>query len=188
MSNVELKRVSIGGHNWDIPVYLPEIQELPEGDDGMSVIASQRGIAKMEFFHRARIIRRDITDLTRIEFGIHSNKQPSVFNRELTDYDKILLEEFSENLRNTARELIYNIVKANTIYPHLEIERDTRRLFQDTAIGCCEIMYQEFSYCVDTFHVRPSIFQPLVDKLNIEIELLKAWRKQTNQMFRGSKK
>jgi hypothetical protein len=115
MINVELRKVNIGGHNWDIPMYLPEIQELPEGDDSMSVIVSQRGIAKMEFFHRARIIRRDITDLTRIEFGIHSNKQPSIFNRELPEYDKILLEEFSINLRNTAREMMYNIVKANTL-------------------------------------------------------------------------
>jgi hypothetical protein len=185
-NNIEIRRINIGDHAWDVPMYLPEIQELPEGDD-MSVISSQRGIAKMEFFHRARVIRRDITNLTLIEFGIHSNKQPSVFNREITDCDRILLEEFNKNLRDTTRELIYNIVKANSIYPHLEIERDTRRLFQDTAIGCCEIIYQEFSYCVDTFHVRPSIFQPLVDKLNIEIELLKAWRKQTNQIFRGSK-
>jgi hypothetical protein len=186
-NNIEIRRINIGGRAWDVPMYLSEVREIPEGEDAMSVIASQRGIAKMEFFHRARVIRRDITNLTRIEFGIRSNKQPSVFNKDLTDYDRILLEEFSENLRNTSRELVYSIVKANTIYPHLEIERDTRRLFQDTAIGCCEIMYQEFSYCVDTFYVRPSIFQPLVDKLNIEIELLKAWRKQTNQMFRGSK-
>jgi hypothetical protein len=184
---VEIRRVMIGGHSWDVPMYLPEIRELPEGEDEMSVIASQRGIAKMEFFHRARVIRRDITNLTRIDFGIHSCGQPPVFNRDLSDYDKILLEEFGRNLRNAARELVYNIVKANSIYPHLEVERDTRRLFQDTAIGYCEIMYQEFSYCVDTFPVRPSVFQPLVDKLNIEIELLKAWRKQTNQMFKGVK-
>jgi hypothetical protein len=184
---VEIRRVMIGGHSWDVPMYLPEIRELPEGEDEMSVIASQRGIAKMEFFHRARVIRRDITNLTRIDFGIHSGNRPPVFNRELTDYDKILLEEFGRNLRNSARELVYNIVKANSIYPHLEVERDSRRLLQDTAIGCCEIMYQEFSYCVDTFHVRPSVFQPLVDKINIEIELLKAWRKQTNQMFKGVK-
>jgi hypothetical protein len=186
-SSVEIKKVNIGGRVWDIPMYLPEIQETPEGENEMSVIASQRGIAKMEFFHRAKLIQRDITNLTRIDFGIHSNKQPTVFNRELTDYDKILLEEFSGNLRNIARDLMHNIVKANSIYPYCEVERDTRRLLQDTSIGCCEIMYQEFSYCVDIFHIRPSIFQPLVDKLNIEIELLKAWRKQTNQMFKGSK-
>jgi hypothetical protein len=184
----ETSSIKIGDKNRDIPVYFTEICGLPEGDEGaMSVISSQRGIAKMEFFHRARIIRRDITELCRKDFGVHSRNQPSVFNRELTENDIILLKEFGGNLRNLARDLIYNITRANTIYPYVEKERDHRRLLQDQAIGCCEIMYQEFSYCVDIFHVRPSIFDPMVAKLNIEIELLKAWRKQTNSMFKESR-
>jgi hypothetical protein len=171
----------------DVPIILPEIVELPEGGNALSVISSQRGIAKMEFYHRARIIRRDVTEMSRIDFGTHSHNQPSYFNREPTENDIILLKEFAVNMRNAAREMIYNIVKANSIYPYVEKERDKRRILQDLAIGCCEIMYQEFTYCVDTFHVRPSIFESLVEKLNIEIELLKVWRKQTNQMLKENK-
>jgi hypothetical protein len=53
--------IKIGNKDREIPTHFFEIYEIPEGDqDIMSVIASQRGITKMKFYHQARIIRRDI--------------------------------------------------------------------------------------------------------------------------------
>jgi hypothetical protein len=149
------------------------------------VLKRKRGLSKLEFYHNARKMRKEITMLVLRDFGIHSrgakfkadtgSRQPEGF------YDE-LLEEFSRNIRLNLRNLIMNITAANTIYPVNENEAQTRRRYQTAAIINCEQLLQEILYCEDVLPVKFSTFVPSIERIELEISLLKGWRKANNKI------
>ena len=82
----------------------------------MSVLKSKRGLSKMEFYHNARKLRRELTEFLRRDFGVHSRKNASKINPTLPDdwYDEDIVD-FSKNIRILLRNLVWNITAANTI-------------------------------------------------------------------------
>jgi len=86
----------------------------------MSVHKNKRGLSKLEFYHNARKLRKELTLLTLRDFGIHSrgakfkadtgSQQPEGF------YDEII-DEFARSIRKLLRNLMLNITAGNTIYP-----------------------------------------------------------------------
>ncbi len=151
----------------------------------MSVLKNRRGLSKLEFYHNARKMRKELTALTLRDFGIHSrgkrfkedtgSQQPEGF------YDE-LLEEFSHNIRQLLRNLMWNITSANTIYPVNEREVEERRIYQDRAIIACEQLHQEILYCEDVIPVKASTIMPYIERIEFEIKLLKGWRKSNNRI------
>ncbi|MDR0403589.1 MAG: hypothetical protein LBH35_08395 [Treponema sp.] len=129
----------------------------------MSVLKNRRGLSKLEFYHNARKMRREITMLTLRDFGIHSrgkqfkedtgSQQPEGF------YDE-LVAEFSKNVRLLLWNMMWNITAGNTIYPVNEAELRERRLYQDRTIIACEQLHQEILYCEDVIPVKTSVFMP----------------------------
>jgi len=149
------------------------------------VLKKKRGLSKLEFYHNARKMRKELTMLVLRDFGIHSrgakfkadtgSQQPEGF------YDE-LLADFSKNIRNLLRNLVMNITAANTIYPVNTSELETRRHYQTAAIINCEQLLQEILYCQDVLPVKVSKFVPYIEQIEFEISLLKGWRKANNKI------
>jgi hypothetical protein len=151
----------------------------------MSVTKRKRGLSKLEFYHNARKMRKELTLLTLRDFGI--NSRGAVFKKETGSqqpegfYDE-LIAEFSRNVRLYLRELVRNITAGNTIYPINDIEIQERRHYQTAAIINCEQLLQEILYCEDVMPVKVSKFMPYVEMIEYEIKLLKGWRKANNKI------
>jgi len=149
------------------------------------VLKKKRGLSKLEFYNNARKMRKELTLLTLRDFGIHSrgakfktdtgSQQPEGF------YDE-LLAEFSKNIRNILRNMMMNITAANTIYPVNDEEVQTRRQYQTAAIINCEQLLQEVLYCEDVLPVKVSKFIPYIERIELEISLLKGWRKSNKKI------
>ena len=151
----------------------------------MSVLKNKRGLSKLEFYHNARKMRREITMLVLRDFGIHSrgkkfkedtgSRQPEGF------YDE-LIAEFSKNVRLLLRNMMWNITAGNTIYPVNDEELRERRTYQDRAIIACEQLHQEILYCEDVNPLKASTFMPYIGQIEFELKLLKGWRKANNKI------
>jgi hypothetical protein len=130
-------------------------------------------------------MRKELTALTLRDFGIHSRgkrfKEETGSQQPEGYYDE-LLEEFSRNIRQLLRNLMWNITSANTIYPVNAREIEERRIYQDRAIIACEQLHQEILYIEDIIPVKVSMFMPYIERIEFEIKLLKGWRKSNSKI------
>ena len=155
----------------------------------MSVLKNKRGLSKLEFYHNARRLRREITNLLLRDFGVRDRVRKvkiadGVEASIIEEYPDWLLEEFRRSIMNILRSLIMNITAGNTIYPTNENEVILRRQYQTAAIVNCEQLLQEMHYCEDILPVAVSKFLPFVDAIEFEITLLKGWRKSNNKIVK----
>lgn len=142
----------------------------------MSVPTWKRSISKMEFFHTALELRKELTNLLMRDFGIKNIK------KDITYIGKI--ENFTPDELDVLRNLISNITQANTIYPNCESEFYDRRNFQNHAIANCEELYQEMQYVVSILPSDINKYMRYVDMIEKEIALLKGWRKSDNRILK----
>ena len=151
----------------------------------MSVHKNKRGLSKLEFYHNARRMRKEISMLTLRDFGIHSRgkkfKETTGSQQPEGYYDE-LIDEFSRSMRNLLRNMMLNITAGNTIFPNSLDELALRRRYQTGAIANCEQLLQEILYCEDVIPVKASVFVPYVEKIELEIKLLKGWRKSNSKI------
>lgn len=149
----------------------------------MSVLKNKRGLSKMEFYHTARKIRRELTEFLRRDFGIHSRNNASKIDPTLPDdwYDEDM-KEIAQNIRMLLRNLMWNITAANTIYAVTKEELQVRRNYQNTAIINCQQLIQELQFCEDALPIKASKLLPYVEAIGFEITLLKGWRKSDNKI------
>jgi len=146
---------------------------------------NKRGLSRLEFYHNARRLRKELTALILRDFGIHSRgkrfKEETGSQQPEGYYDE-LVDEFSKNMRMLLRNMMLNITAGNTIYPTTHEELATRRMYQNGAIINCEQLLQEILYCEDVMPVKASVFIPYIEKIEFEIKLLKGWRKSNSKM------
>jgi hypothetical protein len=151
----------------------------------VAVLKNKRGLSKLEFYHNARRMRKEITQLVLRDFGIHSRgakfKEETGSQQPEGYYDE-LIAEFSSNIRHLLRDMMWNITAGNTIYPANDTEIQIRRNYQNTAIIKCEQLLQEILYCEDIMPVKFSKFQPYIERIEFQIKLLKGWRKSNNKI------
>lgn len=149
----------------------------------MSVLKNKRGLSKMEFYHNARKLRRELTEFLRRDFGVHSRSNASKIDPVLPDdwYDEDIVE-IARNIRMLLRNLMWNITAANTIYAVTKEELQIRRNYQNEAIINCQQLIQELQFCEDTLPIKATKLLPYVDAIGFEITLLKGWRKSDNKV------
>lgn len=149
----------------------------------MSVLKNKRGLSKMEFYHNARKLRKEMTELVRRDFGVHSRRNASKLDPSLPDdwYDEDMAE-IARNIRLLLRNLMWNITAANTIYAKNELELAKRREYQTAAIINCQQLIQELEFCCDTLPLHVDKLQPYLEAISFEIKLLKGWRKSGNKI------
>jgi hypothetical protein len=153
----------------------------------VSVLKNKRGLSKLEFYHTARKLRRDITGLLLRDFGVKDKvRQVKAESGErvsiIEEFPDWLIAEFLRSIIHILRNLISNITAGNTIYQLNQAEIDLRRHYQTQAIINCEQLLQEFHYCEDVLPVAVAKFIPYVEQIEFEIKLLKGWRKANNKI------
>ena len=179
----------------------------------MSVVKSKRSISAMEFFHNAISLRKKMTELLMRDFGVKQFKRNIKFVENVEDFsdeDKILVEEVFDKyglnycfldeypawliekerlyFLDILRDMMKNIVKANSIYPVSMAEYCERRNYQNNAIGACEDLLQEMQYILTIVPVDAEKYMPYVEMIEREIALLKGWRKSDNKIASRLKK
>jgi hypothetical protein len=159
----------------------------------MSVLKNKRGLSKLEFYHNARKLREDITNMLLRDFGVRDKVRKVKMEGDLEvtvieQYPDWLIVKFRESMMDILRNLVMNITAGNTIYPLTAAELQIRRQYQTAAIINCEQLLQEMQYCADILPVRLEKFLPYVDAIEFEIQLLKGWRKANNKLAEKIKK
>ena len=74
--------------------------------------------------------------------------------------------------------------RANTLYVSKgnRTEYELRRAYQDKAIGCCFVLYQELQYIISMFGTDLNKFIPILESIEKEVDLLKGWRQSDNKL------
>ncbi len=151
----------------------------------MSVLKNKRGLSKMEFYHNARKLRRELTEFLRRDLGVHSRKNARRIDPSLPDdwYDEDMAET-ARSIRHLLRSLVLNITAANSIHARTMRELEDRRHYQNAAIINCQQILQEFLFCEDSLPVSAESLLPYVEAVGFEITLLKGWRKSDNRFIK----
>lgn len=163
----------------------------------------------MEFYKNAICIRKDITNWMLKDFGTTRNKKSiQKVIKDIADEDKKTIDDIflkygknpnkefqseypswfvdyeREVLFRILQEMIENITRANSIYVSKGniTEYELRRAYQDKAIGCCYVLYQELQYIVAVFGTDLNKFIPILEKIEKEVDLLKGWRQSDNKL------
>lgn len=131
-----------------------------------NVLLRNRSVSELEFWKNGSDIRAVVTQFLMRENNVPKRWRP-VFTFPGIDLARRLMEE---------------ITAANTIYPTTEQEVEQRRAHQTEAIIICEQIIQHLQWLVDTLPVKVSSLADIVEMINREIALLKAWRK-TNKVL-----
>lgn len=174
----------------------------------MSVIKNLRNLSSMEFYKNAIRIRARLTEWMIRDFGTTKNKKSvsqviKDINEEdqktidgiFAKYGRMAKREFQSEYpqwfvdfeRNVIirilQEMVENITRANSIYVSKGnvTEYELRRKYQDQAIGCCYVLYQELQYIVSIFETDLNKFIPLLEEIEKEVDLLKGWRQSDNK-------
>jgi hypothetical protein len=153
----------------------------------MSVLKNKRGLSRLEFYHNARKLREDITNMLLRDFGVRDKvrKMKTPENVEVTiieEYPDWLIVYLRQSMISILRNLMLNITAGNTIFPTTMDELTARRRYQSGAIVNCEQLLQEMIYCSDVLPIKMEKITPYVNSIEFEIKLLKGWRKSSNEL------
>lgn len=175
----------------------------------MSVPYSERSLSKMEFYHHAVKLRKEITFLLLRDFGVKPRTvefERFADQQRMTEEDKDLFAKLMEkyalgegvvkefpswfidqernNILSLCKDLTLNVAAANTIYFNFESEYLERRTYINRAIIACEQMIQELQYVMSIIPVNVNKLLPYVDLIDNEIALLKGLRKSDNKRWK----
>ncbi len=164
----------------------------------MSVLKNNRKPSQFEVFHHAYELRKELTDLLIRDFGYKAPKQKETTADGKPKTEAQLEAELKSEQRRAAfqdwyiaqerdqilkfmRALVAEITMANSIFPTNLAECDERRLHQDRALGYCHVMLQELQFIIETLPVNVNKYVRYADSIQLEIALIKGWRKSDNK-------
>lgn len=155
----------------------------------MSVLKARRQESKLEVLVSAEELHKMLIDLIQRDFGL---KNPTNFFRkryERGDSQDVaaakymfFMHESRKRIDNTAALLTANLRAANSIYPKNLHELETRRDYQNLAIGNCYQIINELQHVVEIFDVDLNIYDRYIQAINREIGLIKRWRQRDNNL------
>ena len=172
----------------------------------MSVIKNLRSLSKMEFYHTALVLRDRLTKWLMKEFGIKpSYKEYELRASDISPEDIAVIdsiyEKYGINRKKAyasvypqwlsedeklyfirmSRDMVREIVMANSIYPICREEAVERRIHQDRAISLCFSLVVELQSLASNFPVNLNELVEIIETADSEIEYLKGWRKSDNK-------
>lgn len=155
----------------------------------MSVVKSKRKESKFEVLHNAYKLRKDVTMLALLRFGYKTKERPNESESakaRRVGFETWFIHDSRVAVIRLLRDLVSNIIAANSLFPINDAEWDERRLYQDRAIANCYQLLQELQYVIDT--VKPDVnrFTNVAAPIEKEINLLKGWRKYDNKIRKSS--
>ena len=173
----------------------------------MSVPKGKRNVSRMEFFHLAHKLHREITLLMVRDFGVKSisrdlksfthsakmNEEDRIAFTELCNKYHIdveaewplwLIDSYRNWIVQLLRALVNNITTANTIYPaapDYDMWFNLKKKYQKLAQANCNQLLQAMQSISYTLPVNHEKFMPYVEMLQNEMTAIKNWQKNTNK-------
>ena len=133
------------------------------------VYARNRNLSSFEYFSNAIAIRTAVTQL------VTSSAVPK-------SYRFVLAVPMAE----TARSLVFNLVKSDAFYPNNERNVAERKHYMTLAVADCEQLYQDIQCLLSLgLPVSASRFEALAESLDAEINLIKGARKGVKLIGKG---
>lgn len=173
----------------------------------MSVPKSQRGQSSFEVLNNVKRMRSEIMKLIYLDFCFSEEKAEKYLNKLM--FGKESLEDLTEeqqeryltkkaqfeafknwfiddertSIQHYLKSVAAHISMANSISPMYTKELIERRIHQDKAIGCCEMILQELQFIIDQLPVNSDKYVIYTEFVVKEIALIKGWRKSDNKRF-----
>ena len=141
----------------------------------MSVTKGERRDSKVEFDNTYFKIHDDAVKLIRYSFGASKEVRETASN-----YIKVV----SSKILSDILDIGTNIRIANSIYPRNKMELETRRLYQDKAIGLCFDLLTKYQLIMRTLGVKDDKYTIETGNIVHEINCLKSWRASDNKRFK----
>ena len=118
----------------------------------------------------------------------HPNMTPEKLREKLAKIESFQ-EWFIPNERETIvgliREITWDIISANSIYPKYESEYLKRRNYHNEAIINLRRLEQELQMCIETLPVDINKYCVFAEDINSEIALIDAVKKSDKKRFQG---
>lgn len=177
----------------------------------MSVPVGKRGKSNLDFFYDAYHLTDDITRFLIKDFGVKNisrdlrcftfKAKMSEEDRENfsalcqrysidveADYPAWLIDYYRTWILDICRHLIDEITTANTIYPNVQSTSfehfyKLKQEHQYKAIAACYQLKQAMQTAGRILPVNFEKFMPFIDKIDAEVNSLKAWRKSGNKLM-----
>lgn len=174
----------------------------------MTVLKRKRKASQFEVFHHLYEMRRDLTNLLLMDFGLSPAKEERVLQKvlngrdfdQLSDRDKERVIRVQQRIEgyhdwfissersaivDYLREITRDVFEANSIYPTCMAEYEQRRLMQDQALGKCYGLAQELQYVIESLPVNVNKYTRFAESIQTEINLIKGWRQSDNRLKRA---
>lgn len=174
----------------------------------MTVLKRKRKASQFEVFHHLYEMRRDLTNLLLVDFGLSPAKEQRVLQKVLNkcDFDQLSDKDKERVIRTQQRiegfhdwfissersaivdylrEITRDVFEANSIYPTCMAEYEQRRLMQDQALGKCYGLAQELQYVIEALPVSANKYTRFAESIQTEINLIKGWRQSDNRLKRA---
>lgn len=163
----------------------------------MSVLKANRGISNMEFYKNAIEIRKVLTNWLLRDYGKKKNvKNALKVLKDIPEIDALEIEVILNKSNNTlvtayqpwfddtekkrieklGYNMFHHIVAANSMSNKHEPDKTLRRQHQAEAIACCKEIFAELQFIGEMFNINYNRLTPIIEKIELEIKLLKAWR------------
>jgi len=171
----------------------------------MSIPKSHRHQSKLEYFHNAMKLKKEMTLLLLRDFGVKSKsynvslleksykmeeddkesfsnllEKYGIVSNITLDFPEWYLSKVRDNIYDILNRMINNIIKAESIHPINIAECNEKRLCQDRAISYCFVLLNEFQSLLEILPINATKLRPYIEMINKEITLLRSWRKDTN--------
>lgn len=135
----------------------------------MSVPKSRRRPSRFEVFHNATKLQKELIHYLMTDFGI---------TRDTTMPEAQFLDLKFNRIVELCGDLVGDIHRANSTFVTSMSEFDARRLYQDKAIGTCQVIEQELQSIIDVIpKINVNKYKPAIELIEKEIHLIKSWRK-----------
>ena len=135
----------------------------------MTVPKSKRQKSRFEVFHNMQVLQKELVHHLMQDFGI----------TRIADLGEAqFLDLKFERVINLCAEIVGDIHRANAIYVSNMIEYEQRRLYQDKAIGNCQVLKQELQSIIDVISgLNLNKYKTSIELIEKELHLIKSWRK-----------
>ncbi len=160
----------------------------------MSVNVGDRTQSKIEVVYQAIKLRESLSSLSLRSFGVRSRN--SILRRKYEyaihldgrqDTADELIKMGSRTLLNLASDIEMNLNAANAIFPRSQKDLALRRDYQNKALADCRMVKDELNQIASFFDVDITHFRESVERLDREIELIKAWKRSDVKRFKSLK-
>ena len=133
------------------------------------VYVRNRNLSSFEYFNTAVAIRNDVTRL--------------VTSAAVPKYYRFI---FAVPMAETARSVVFNLVKADAFYPNTTRNVDERKHYMTLAIADLNQLYQDMQ-CLLSMHlpVKVARFEDISEKIESDVKLIKGARAGVKLIGKG---